>query len=91
MPDLPDCLCIYGISEQASEARTTAVLHSGPEAGQEIFLYLVGQGLPLVRDTVGVQDGDEDHGDDPLNVPQQVLAGRALDHPGHDVSLINSR
>ena len=71
----PDLL---GHSEGAGE---------GPEAGQEVLLDLVGQGLALVRDAVGVEDGDKDHGDDPLDVPEDVLAGSALNHPRHDVPL----
>ena len=52
------------------------------ETRQQLLLDLVGQGAALVRHAGRVEDGDEDHGDDPLYVPQNVLTLRSLDHSG---------
>ena len=41
----------------------------GPQAWKKLLLDLQCQLVPLVTDTVGVEEGNEDHGDDPLYVP----------------------
>ena len=52
------------------------------ETRQQLLLDLVGQGAALVRHAGRVEDWDEDHGDDPLYVPQNVFTLRSLDHSG---------
>ena len=55
------------------EEKSVTIPCERSETRQQLLLDLVGQGAALVRHAGRVEDWDEDVGDDPLDVPQQVL------------------
>ena len=78
----------YCITLRPHSLRHTQATCERAEAGQQLLAHLVPQQLVrLVVRQVGVEQRDEDHGHDPLKVPQHVLTTHGGDHACDDFSL----